>query len=120
MIMEMPNTDPNEMSETAQMEGEGQTMESLLEEQADFAAKRDRREVVWVKVVQSVPANLLVDIGEKREAVIPASEFPAEERPTAGRRIPAVLVSRGRGDKPTVLSSSKARWQLGWEQALKA
>ncbi|MBI5243937.1 MAG: S1 RNA-binding domain-containing protein [Elusimicrobia bacterium] len=118
--MERPNSSPDENPEAAPAEGDGQTMESLLKEQAEFAAKLDRREVVWVKIVQSLPENLLVDIGEKREAVIPASEFAAEERPAAGRRVPAILVSRGRGEKPTVLSSSKARWKLGWEQAVKA
>lgn len=140
MTMERP-TDPQDAQETLQpeeegltpMEGEGalmegeapaeaegQTMESLLQAQSDFETKLDKREVVWVKVVQSLPDNVLVDIGEKREAVIPASDFPAEEKPAAGRRVPAILVSRGRGEKPTMLSYSKARWQLGWEQAVKA
>jgi ribosomal protein S1 len=97
-----------------------QTMESLLQGQADFEAKLERREVVWVKVVQALPDNILVDIGEKREAVIPASEFPEDDRPAPARRVPAILVSRGRGEKPTVLSTAKARWKLGWEQAIKA
>ncbi|MFA6091670.1 MAG: S1 RNA-binding domain-containing protein [Elusimicrobiota bacterium] len=105
---------------TELQEAEGQTMENLLKQQGDFLARLDRRDVVWVKVVQSLPDNILVDIGEKHEAVIPTSEFPAEDRPAAGRRVPAVLVSRARGDKPTVLSTAKARWKLGWEMVVKA
>ncbi|MFA6029242.1 MAG: S1 RNA-binding domain-containing protein [Elusimicrobiota bacterium] len=109
-----------EALEPAEGEAEGQSMKELLQEQSDFESKLEKREVVWVKVIQALPEHVLVDIGEKREAVIPGSEFPADERPAAGRRVPAVLVSRGRGDKPTTLSTAKARWKLGWEQAVKA
>lgn len=93
-----------------------QTMESLLAEQADLQSKVQSRDLVWVKVVQVREGQVLVDIGEKSEAVIPASEF-LEEVPAPGKRVPAILVKRGRGDEPTTLSVEKARARLGWEQA---
>lgn len=112
-------TDEIQEREDAQ-ETEGESMEALLKEHTDFHDKLAKREVVWVKVIQVGAENVLVDIGEKSEAVIPLSEFPADEKPAAGRRVPAVLVRKGRGDSPTQLSAEKARWQLGWETVLKA
>jgi small subunit ribosomal protein S1 len=101
-------------------EGEGQSMASLLEEHAVFHEKLMNREVVWVKVVQISADRVLVDIGEKSEGFIPASEFPKDAAPTVGRRVPAMLVRRSRGDVPTELSTAKARWRLGWDQAVKS
>jgi len=118
----MTGETPEAMEESMTMEeAEGQSMAHLLEEQAEFHTKLEKREVVWVKVVQVSTDQVLVDIGEKNEAVIPLSEFPAGEAPTAGRRVPAILVKRGHGDRqPTTMSAAKARWKLGWELALKA
>ncbi|MBI4423303.1 MAG: S1 RNA-binding domain-containing protein [Elusimicrobia bacterium] len=96
------------------------TMEGLLAAAAQFQEKLRAREVVWVKVVQLASDNVLVDIGEKHEAVIPVAEFPADAKPAVGSRVPAVLVHGGRGDSPAVLSCKKARGQLGWSQAVKA
>lgn len=96
------------------------SMEGLLAAAAQFQEKLRAREVVWVKVVQVTAENVLVDIGEKQEAVIPVSEFPPNAKPAAGGRVPAIFVHGGRGDSPAVLSSKKARAQLGWNQALKA
>ena len=112
-------TDEIQEREDAQ-ETEGESMEALLKEHTDFHDKLAKREVVWVKVIQVGAENVLVDIGEKSEAVIPLSEFPDDEKPAVGRRVPAVLVRKGRGDSPTTLSAEKARWQLGWETVLKA
>lgn len=106
--------------EEAEPEPETQTMESLLQEQSEFESKLERRDIAWVKVISVSGGSVLVDIGEKREAVIPASEFPAEDPPSAGKRVAAVLVSRGRGEKPTLLSAAKARWKLGWDAVVKA
>jgi len=100
-------------------ETEEQTMESLLKEQSEQQEKLQKREVVWVKVIQADKEQVLVDVGEKSEAVIPASEFD-EEIPSAGRRVPAVLVKRGRGSQPTLLSTAKAQWRLGWDQVCKS
>lgn len=98
----------------------GESMEALLKEHTDFHEKLAKREVVWVKVVLVTGDQVLVDVGERNEAVIPLSEFPEDEKPVAGRRVPAVLVKKGGGDRPTQLSAEKARWQLGWEGVVKA
>ena len=110
----------DETQEQDQETMEGESMEALLKEHTDFQDKLAKREVVWVKVVQVGSEQVLVDIGEKNEAVIPLSEFPADDKPVAGRRVPAVLVKKGRGDAPTALSAEKARWQLGWDGVVKA
>mgnify|MGYP001763982361 CR=1 FL=1 len=70
----------------------GESMEALLKEHTDFHEKLAKREVVWVKVVLVTGDQVLVDVGERNEAVIPLSEFPEDEKPVAGRRVPAVLV----------------------------
>ncbi|MBI5203118.1 MAG: S1 RNA-binding domain-containing protein, partial [Elusimicrobia bacterium] len=108
------------LREQAEAESREPSMEGLLAAAAQFQEKLKAREVVWVKVVQITADGVLVDIGEKHEALIPASEFPAESKPAAGTRVPAVLVNLGRGDSPAVLSHQKARGQLGWNQAMKA
>lgn len=108
------------LREQAEAEAKEPSMEGLLAAAAQFQEKLKAREVVWVKVVQLAADGVLVDIGEKREAVIPNAEFGPESKPAVGARVPAVLVHAGRGDSPAVLSHKKARGQLGWAQALKA
>lgn len=99
---------------------EPQTMESLLAEQSELQEKLGTREVVWVKIVSIDKDQVLVDIGEKSEGVIPLSEFEADQPPKPGRKVPAVLIKRGGGDRPAQLSTQRARASLGWEQVLKA
>ncbi|MBI4347040.1 MAG: S1 RNA-binding domain-containing protein [Elusimicrobia bacterium] len=108
------------LREQAEAEAKEPSMEGLLAAAAQFQDRLKAREVVWVKVVQATADGVLVDIGEKHEAVIPNAEFGPEAKPAAGSRVPAVLVHTGRGDSPAVLSHKKARAQLGWTQALKA
>lgn len=96
------------------------TMEALLREQGTLRERLDAREVVWVRVVQAHEKGVLVDIGEKHEGVIPVPDFAPDELPAPGSRIPAILVSRGRDDRSAILSTKKARTQLGWDLAAKA
>ncbi|MEK9144213.1 MAG: S1 RNA-binding domain-containing protein, partial [Elusimicrobiota bacterium] len=119
-VKDLKGSRAEEEGEQASSESDTQTMESLLQEQSEFEAKLERRDIVWVKVISVSEGNVLVDVGEKREAVIPASEFPPDEPPSSGKRVAAVFVSRGRGEKPTLLSAAKARWKLGWEVVVKA
>lgn len=107
------------LREQADAESREPSMEGLLAAAAQFQEKLRAREVVWVKVVQHSSEGVLVDVGEKHEAVIPLGEF-AETKPAVGTRVPAVLVNFGRGDSPAQLSHKKARSQLGWSQAIKA
>ncbi|MFH1723214.1 MAG: S1 RNA-binding domain-containing protein [Elusimicrobiota bacterium] len=120
MTTHFEEIDGQQASAASAAEPEEQTMESLLNEQSEYQDKLKSREVVWVKIVQIGKEQILVDIGEKSEAVIPASEFPEGQAPEPGRRIPAVLVSRGRGDHPTMMSTEKARWRMGWDVVAKA
>ena len=113
-------TDETKEREDAVAEEGGESMEALLQEHTEFQDKLAKHEVVWVKVILLSAENVLVDIGERNEAVIALSEFPADEKPIVGRRVPAVLVRRGRGDQPSQLSTEKARWKLGWEAVVKA
>jgi ribosomal protein S1 len=96
------------------------TMEALLQEQVSFQERLKSREIVWVKVIQIQESNILVDIGEKQEGVIAGSEFADRTPPTVGSRVPAILISLGRDNKPATLSYKKAQQQLGWKQAQKA
>ncbi|MBI4385845.1 MAG: S1 RNA-binding domain-containing protein [Elusimicrobia bacterium] len=96
------------------------TMESLLQQQANFHERLDSRVVVWVKCVQVSSDAVRVDIGEKQDGVIPVSDFPQGQLPSVGARVPVVLAHRGGDDRPATLSHKKARWHLGWEQALKS
>jgi len=96
------------------------TMESLLKEQDAQDDKLKNKEVIWVKVIQANKEQVLVDVGEKSEAFVPLTEFPEDQIPEAGKRIPVVLVKRGRGDSPTQMSTRQARARLGWDQVAKA
>jgi small subunit ribosomal protein S1 len=96
-----------------------QTMESLLAEQSEMHDKLQKRDVVWVKVVQAGKETVLVDIGEKSEGVIPAEEFNGQ-LPQAGKRVPAVLIKRGRGDQPAMLSTKRAKAAIGWDTIAKS
>ncbi len=97
----------------------GETMESLLAQQAAVAEKLAHKGVAWVKVITVTKENVLVDIGEKREGVVPASEFAPSALPSAGQRIPVILIGPRR-DVGTVLSYKKAKAELGWDAAVKA
>lgn len=112
---------------------EPETMEALLAQQAAQSQKLAGKQVTWVKVISVTKDSVLVDIGEKREGVVPLNEFVAEPEedgkktegkphghaPTAGQRIPVILIGTRR-DGTTTLSHKRARAELGWEAAVKA
>jgi ribosomal protein S1 len=108
--MEAPEGDPTAPAET---------MESLLAQQAAVGEKLASKHVAWVKVITVTKEQVLVDIGEKREGVVPISEFGAGHAPAAGQRIPVMLAGPKR-DVGTVLSYKRAKAELGWEAAVKA
>lgn len=101
-----------------------ETMEGLLS--ADEAQKTQQLqklkggEVVWAKVVQVDAEQVFADVGEKREGVVPKSEFEQDRIPEVGQRIPVVLVRTARGEGHAALSHKRARWLLGWQAAEKA
>jgi small subunit ribosomal protein S1 len=133
--MEQPKTDLNaEAWENAAPEGEGgdaaesggETMESLLAQQAAKTEKLDDRQVVWVKVIAVTKDSVLVDVGEKNEGVVPLVEFvedlaaPKGAAPAAGQRVPVIKVGGHGKSGQVVLSHLKAKTELGWEMAVKA
>lgn len=109
-------TGAQQLEETA---GETMTMEGLIAEAEDFRKKLYGRDVVKVTVVQTTPEYVLVNIGEKKEGIIPASEFKDKGMPSIGSEIPAVLDKRGGEERHTVLSHSRAAELAGWETSLK-
>lgn len=128
----MMTTNLNEKAwENAEPEGDaseagGETMESLLAQQAATVDKLADKKVAWVKVITVTKDAVLVDVGEKNEGAIPLVEFvedlvaPKAPAPAAGQRVP--VIKTGGRDKAghVVLSHLKAKTELGWEMAIKA
>ena len=96
------------------------SMEGLLKASSEILEKLKKKEVAFVRVVQAVEDKVLVDIGEKHEAVVPLSDFPDNKAPAVGSRIPVMLERKGREDSATLLSYKKAKGLLGWETMQKA
>jgi ribosomal protein S1 len=102
----------------------GETMESLLAQQAATAEKLADHKVAWVKVIAVTKDAVLVDVGEKNEGSIPLVEFvedlaaPKAPAPAAGQRVPVVKVGAREGRLQ--LSHRRAKTELGWELTVKA
>lgn len=113
-----------------------ETMESLLAQQESLVERLSGKKVAWVKVIQVTKDSVLVDIGEKREGIVPLSEFIGEPEkskgkpgsapqdkeaaPAVGQRIPVIFSGSAKGQGPTTLSYKRAKAELGWETAKKA
>lgn len=108
--------------ETAtEAESSEMSMEGLFASQEDFRKKLNSREIVKVKVIQTGPEYVLVDIGEKKEGLIPLSDFKNEKAPPAvGSEVPAVLDKRGGEERHAILSHTRAVETIGWDLANKA
>ncbi|MEK7859267.1 MAG: S1 RNA-binding domain-containing protein [Elusimicrobiota bacterium] len=127
--MDIAKAQPKKDSENLES-GEGETtMEALMAQQAQVTEKLAGKQVTWVKVIQVTKDQVLVDIGEKREGVVPLSEFAAlagddeakaKGAPVAGQRIPVMMLGGVRRDGPAVLSYKRAKAELGWDLAVKA
>jgi len=128
--MEQKKTELNPEAWESASEGEenapesGETMESLLAQQAATTEKLADHKVAWVKVIAVTKDSVLVDVGEKNEGSIPLAEFvedlaaPKSPAPSAGQRVPVVKVGAREGRLQ--LSHRKAKTELGWEMAVKA
>jgi ribosomal protein S1 len=125
MIITVETNEQNQVEEAYEAEiphepaSSGETMESLLAQQASVQEKLATKKVTWVKVIQVTKEQVLVDIGEKREGVVPAGEFVGGASPSVGQRIPVILIGAKR-DVGVVLSYKKAKAELGWDAAVKA
>ncbi|MCX5784102.1 MAG: S1 RNA-binding domain-containing protein [Elusimicrobia bacterium] len=97
---------------------EEMSMDELLKAEAEVTSKIYSRDIVKVKVVQITPEHVLVDIGEKKEAIIPLTDFEGEKSlPQVGAEIIAVLEKKGGEGRHTLLSHKKAREKMAWNWA---
>lgn len=94
---------------------EEMTMDDLLKDEFDISEKLYSREIIHVKVVEVTDKWVMVDIGEKKEGIIPADEFDADKKPVPGSTVIAVLEKRGNENENTLLSYTKARERLAWK-----
>ncbi len=83
------------------------SMEELMKSEGEVHKKIYSRDIVKVKVVQVTKEYVLVDVGEKKEAVIPVADFKDDKLPEIGSEVIAVLERKG--SEHTVLSHRKAR-----------
>ncbi|HNW43068.1 MAG TPA: S1 RNA-binding domain-containing protein [Elusimicrobiales bacterium] len=86
-----------------------ESMADLLKAQAEVSGKVYSRDIVTVKVVQVNQEFVFVDIGEKKEAVIPFSDFQDEKTPEPGDEVQAILEKKGGEGRNTILSHRRAR-----------
>ena len=109
-------TNPEEIKNTqAADSSEDITMDQLFAEQDAMQEKLNKREIVNVSVVQISQDNVLVDTGDKKEGLIPLSDFEGKAVPSVGSQITAVLVRKGSDERHSILSHKKALETLGWD-----
>lgn len=118
-IQKHANEDENPVKKEVQSQGEEEmSMEELLNAEAAVTSKIYSRDIVRVKVIQLTPENVLVDVGEKKEAIIPVTDFDGENPlPKVGEEIIAVLEKKGGEGRHTVLSHKRARERMAWDWA---
>ncbi|PIU20529.1 MAG: hypothetical protein COT18_01855 [Elusimicrobia bacterium CG08_land_8_20_14_0_20_59_10] len=91
------------------------SMADLLKAEAEVSEKIYSRDVVTVKVIQVNQEYVFVDIGEKKEAVIPLAEFQDEKTPEPGEKVMAVLEKKGGEGRNTLMSHRRARERAALE-----
>lgn len=106
-----------EGSEASGHAEEEMSMADLLKAEGEVSNKIYSRDIVKVKVVQITAEHVLVDIGEKKEAIIPVSDFQDGKLPEIGSEVMAVLERRG--GEHTVMSHRKAMEKAAWQWAKK-
>lgn len=94
---------------------ESMTMDQLFAEQEEMQEKLNKREIVNVSVVQISQDNVLVDTGDKKEGLIPLSDFDGRPAPAVGSQVSAVLLRKGSDERHSILSHKKALETLGWD-----
>lgn len=85
------------------------SMEELLKAEDNLSEKLYKNELVYVKVVAVNNEYVYVDIGEKKEGIIPVKDFDGFKLPNIGTRIIAVLEKKGTEERNAVLSYRKAK-----------
>ena len=111
-------TNAEEMKETQTTANtEDMTMDQLFAQQEEMQQKLNKREIVDVTVVQINADNVLVDTGDKKEGLIPLSDFDGKTLPAVGAVVSAVLIRKGGDERHSMLSHKKAQEVLGWDQS---
>ena len=95
------------------------SMADLLKSETEAVEKIYSPDIVTVKVVQVNQEYVFVDIGEKKEAVIPLADFQDEKTPVPGEEVQAVLDKKGGEGRHTILSHRRAREKAAWEMTRK-
>ena len=85
----------NPENKETQTQNEEMTMDQLFAQQDEMQDKLNKKEIVELKVVQVSQDNVLVDVGSKKEGLIPLSDFAGKEVPTVGSTVTAILVKKG-------------------------
>ncbi len=115
--IEEEKTKKDLLDKDSEADSEDISMETLLQDQSSFSEKLYNREVVPVKVVHVSPEYVMVDIGEKKDGVIPVSDFQnAKKIPEPGDRVPVVLDRKGGESGHVLLSNAKARETMAWKE----
>jgi Ribosomal protein S1 len=96
-------------------EDDNMSMADLLKTEEAVSQKIYSRDIVTVKVIQVTQDAVLVDVGEKKEAVIPLAEFENEKTPQVGDDVQAVLDKKGGEGRSTVMSHRRARERVAIE-----
>jgi ribosomal protein S1 len=110
----MTNAEEKQDAQTIPTQDEDMTMDQLFAQQDEMQQKLNKREIVNVTVVQVSADNVLVDTGDKKEGLIPLSDFEGKAAPEVGAVVPAVLVRKGGDERHSVLSHKKALEHMGW------
>jgi len=115
------NTDEQQVTAAApeaEEMSENITMEGLFAQQDDFRKKIFSGEIVKVKVIQIAKEYVLVDIGEKKEGLVPVADFGGEKNlPAVGSEVSVVMDRRGSDERHSILSHRKAAEMVGWDLA---
>ncbi len=113
-------TNPENKETQATQTNEEMTMDQLFAQQDEMQDKLNKKEIVEVTVVQVSQDNVLVDVGSKKEGLIPLTDFEGKTVPTVGSTVTAVLVKKGGDERHSILSHKKAIETLGWERCKEA
>ncbi|KAF0126284.1 MAG: small subunit ribosomal protein S1 [Elusimicrobia bacterium] len=115
------NKDTQHEPETAAPAAEEEmSMADLLKEGEAVSSKLYGRDIVEVTVVQVTADAVLVNIGEKKEGIIPLSDFQDKKPPEPGAVIQAVLEKKGGEGRPTILSHKRAHERVAWQECARA
>lgn len=75
------------------------TMDQLFAQQEEMHSKLNKREIVNVSVVQITQDNVLIDTGDKKEGLMPLSDFDGRPLPAVGSQVSAVLLRKGSDER---------------------